>query len=250
MPFTISHAAAAIPFARTGLVVPALIIGTMAPDFHYFLPLMPDFVRAHSVVGVVTVDLLRGLMVFAVWAWFVARPAADLAPEWIHRRLRPGAADSARPRRVRDWLLVCVSIVIGAATHVLWDSFTHAGRWGVETFPFLTEEIAGRSGYRWLQWFSSAVGILLLIGWLAWWASHTKPRRHPREVVDSDWRQNAWLSLVLIAATAGLAGWLLALSQNNEPFSAPAGYAAAVFCMGATALTTLIICLLWFRKRG
>ncbi len=36
MPWTVSHPAAAAPFARWGLVLSALVVGSMAPDFVYF----------------------------------------------------------------------------------------------------------------------------------------------------------------------------------------------------------------------
>ena len=39
MPFTLSHAAAALPFRRTRLIKSALVIGCFAPDFEYFIPL-------------------------------------------------------------------------------------------------------------------------------------------------------------------------------------------------------------------
>src|SRR3954469_7753504 len=38
VPFTISHAAAVLPLGRTRLPMAALMIGSMAPDFAYFLP--------------------------------------------------------------------------------------------------------------------------------------------------------------------------------------------------------------------
>lgn len=45
MPFTISHAAAVLPFARffkRERVFSALVIGSMVPDFGYFQPVAPD----------------------------------------------------------------------------------------------------------------------------------------------------------------------------------------------------------------
>ncbi len=48
MPFTISHAAAVLPFARLlarWRLLSATIIGSMVPDFGLLLPWRPDAVR-------------------------------------------------------------------------------------------------------------------------------------------------------------------------------------------------------------
>jgi hypothetical protein len=50
MPFTISHAAAVLPLSRTGLPLAALMIGSMSPDFAYFLPARTGLL-SHSVPG-------------------------------------------------------------------------------------------------------------------------------------------------------------------------------------------------------
>jgi hypothetical protein len=50
MPFTPSHIAAALRFLRTPLIPAAVVVGTMAPDRDL----------SHSVLGLVTVDLLVG----------------------------------------------------------------------------------------------------------------------------------------------------------------------------------------------
>ena len=50
---------------------------------------------------------------------------------------------------------------MGALTHVVWDAFTHSGRWGVQLFPGLAEtvHVGGVSirGFKLLQYGSSVV---------------------------------------------------------------------------------------------
>ena len=61
MPFTASHAVAALPFLRTPLPDSALVIGSMTPDLPFYLPLGPD-VATHTAGAVVTYDrLLRAV---------------------------------------------------------------------------------------------------------------------------------------------------------------------------------------------
>ena len=51
MPFTLAHPAAALPFRKTRLVFSAVIVGSMAPDFEYFLRLAPQGRYFHSLPG-------------------------------------------------------------------------------------------------------------------------------------------------------------------------------------------------------
>src|SRR3712207_2490157 len=86
MPFTASHAVAALPFLRTPLPASALVIGSMSPDLPYYLPLDPD-VPTHTAVSVVTYDLLLGLLAWALWHGLLAAPAVAFAPAPLRARL-------------------------------------------------------------------------------------------------------------------------------------------------------------------
>ncbi|MFF7456452.1 DUF4184 family protein [Kitasatospora sp. NPDC008115] len=129
MPFTLSHPAAVLPLLRRPFSRTALVAGTVAPDLPYFvlttgLPVSAQswyepFVNAttsHSTSGVPTVALPYAL---ALWALFRAgrRPLAALLS------LSAPAAPSGRWVRRGGW--VVLSALIGAATHVVWDAFTH-----------------------------------------------------------------------------------------------------------------------------
>jgi hypothetical protein len=60
MPFTTSHVAAILPFARA-LVPAALVVGSMAPDLFYSVPTDVSRELSHSLPGFITVDLALGL---------------------------------------------------------------------------------------------------------------------------------------------------------------------------------------------
>ena len=62
MPFTIAHAAAALPLRKTRLVLSALVIGTMVPDLQYFLRMAPDDRYGHSLRGALLLSLPLGLL--------------------------------------------------------------------------------------------------------------------------------------------------------------------------------------------
>lgn len=160
MPFTLSHAAAALPFARGPLVPSALVIGTLAPDMPYYLYISGVRDMTHRPLGVVTVNVVIGLVAFAVWHLLLKRPLAALAPGRLRERLPVSAPIS--------WAWVVPSLVIGAATHVVWDGFTHAG--AAEVAPSLAESVGGITLYMWLQLGSGVAGLGVIAWWLARWA--------------------------------------------------------------------------------
>ena len=132
MPFTPAHVAAVLPLRRRGgLPFSALVVGSMIPDLPYYLPRrwVPT-PATHSVAGIVTWDLLLGLAVWALWC--ALRPRVyDLAPQLLRSRWR-------RPESgFTGWSRAPLAVIIGAATHVLWDEFTHAGRFGATYFAVL-----------------------------------------------------------------------------------------------------------------
>ena len=129
MPFTISHAAAAIPFRRTRLVLSALIVGTMAPDFEYFMHGRIIGRLSHNLQGAFEFCLPASLIVLAVFHWILKRPVVALLPNSVQRRIVFRDFDFWPLSR---FLLICASILIGIATHLVWDNFTHSGRWAVE----------------------------------------------------------------------------------------------------------------------
>ncbi|MBJ7518905.1 MAG: DUF4184 family protein [Solirubrobacteraceae bacterium] len=177
MPFTGSHPAAIVPFLRTGLVPSALVIGSMAPDLPYYLPLPVNWSATHSAAGVVGVDLVLGLIAFAVWQVLLAPVAVALAPESLRARLAPDlpVAPAHHVASVRAVALVVGSLLVGAATHVLVDEFTHSDRWGTEHIAWLAEQQGPLEGYRWLQYAGGVLGGALLV-WVVWrWWRRTPP---------------------------------------------------------------------------
>nr|WP_256105801.1 DUF4184 family protein [Streptomyces sp. ODS05-4] len=176
MPFTLSHAAAVLPgLRRTGrargpLVASALVMGSFAPDMTYFAAsLAPDAMFfgtvTHSLAGVVTVDVLITAALVAAWL-LVREPLLALLPD----RVRPPVRALVRGlpwRERRPAALACwfwVSAAVGSATHVGWDLFTHADRWGTRLLPALGGTVAGVPLYTVLQYGSSAAALVLL-GW-------------------------------------------------------------------------------------
>ncbi|MEV6317468.1 DUF4184 family protein [Streptomyces sp. NPDC051776] len=189
MPFTLSHAAAVLPAirrdgtgARGPLIASALVAGSFAPDMTYFadtvLPgamLFGDF--THSPAGVLTVDALVTAVLIAGWLLLREPLLALLPPSWQGRawalvRGRSSRGEGVAPLLLRFW----VSAVLGAATHIVWDAFTHLDRWGMRLLPALGEVVAGLPLYTYAQYGGSALALLVIGAFLV-----TAVRGLPRE---------------------------------------------------------------------
>ncbi|WP_186377193.1 DUF4184 family protein [Curtobacterium pusillum] len=177
MPFTVSHTVVALAARRTPLPVAAVAVGAMAPDAVLFAPFLPPYTFTHSWTGVVTIDPVVALVVLAVW-WWLVRPAWAGAVPGVRARLPEDWG--RRPRwSLRGAVAVIVACLVGIATHVVWDAFSHDAGWGVRAVPALRDDVV--PGYPWwalVQDLSSVLGLVaLLVAAIVWWR-----RRAPRAV--------------------------------------------------------------------
>jgi Domain of unknown function (DUF4184) len=171
MPFTISHAAAVLPFARPlarWRLLSAAVIGSMAPDFGFFLPWRPARFETHSLDALVTFCLPIGLAVYWLFQRLIRTPILELLPPGAHARWQ-GSAAPADYRSLRQWLYAACGILGGAFTHLVWDAFTHEGARGLRLIPALEEPavfvIRGYaiSGPHLLQDSNSILGLIAVI---------------------------------------------------------------------------------------
>ncbi|GAA2639806.1 DUF4184 family protein [Actinomadura fulvescens] len=214
MPFTMSHSAAVIPLARGPLVPSALVVGSMVPDVPYFLGMAALRGATHVPVGLVTIDLALGIIVFVAFHVMWKRPLLALTPGWAHARLA-GPAHGFR-RSMIKW--VPLSIVVGAATHLLWDAFTHEHHSFAGALPWLlTTSWGGLALNRWLQYASGVLGAVAVMWWLARWIRtapimENAPERLPGRV--------AWTvvgALTLSTCGGALLGAVTLINQPDVP---------------------------------
>ncbi|MWV48496.1 DUF4184 family protein [Rathayibacter sp. VKM Ac-2803] len=245
MPFTPSHAVVALAFSNGRIPAAAVAVGAMVPDVGLYLPVRWARESTHSLLGVVTVDLLLGALGLLLWSVLLAPAWRDLAPWIVRVRLRP---PPRRPRGARAWtvtlLLAAAGLVIGSASHVLWDGFTHLGGPFVAAAPFLQQQFGPFPGYKWAQYASGVLGLLgLAIGAAVWYVTR---RPHPiKEDGRGPARLAAWTAV--LAAAIVPAGIVLA-GTGLDPFEEEyRSYVvdAAILVVSWTAVALVVVALLW-----
>jgi hypothetical protein len=218
MPFTISHAAAALPFRRLGLVPSALVVGTLAPDFEYFLlPTRPGGF-GHTYAGALLFTLPLALMVLWTFHAVVKVPLVRLFPDGFRRRLN-GQMGRFRFGGRGRFALIVVSALLGIATHVAWDSLTHSYTWPYRHIALLRDSsylpvLGWYPNERILQHTSTLGGMLALGAWVLHWYRTTQPRKQGEDTVMV--AAHRWAVLGAIAGTSALAGCAAAVRAMED----------------------------------
>jgi hypothetical protein len=181
MPFTVSHAAAVLPLRRfTRLPLAALMIGSMSPDFSYFTPWTLDR-PTHGISALFWFCWPVGLALWILFVRVVETPTLALLPD----RWRARFAPSERPFTASLLARASIAVILGAATHITWDAFTHGNTPVIEALPFLRVtalEIGGYTMplYKLLQHLSTLFGLAMLCVWV--WRLKPHPAQRPGTV--------------------------------------------------------------------
>jgi len=175
LPFTFAHPAVVLPL-RKRLILSALVIGAMAPDFAYFLHPSSPVYTSHTFEGTFRFCLPVGFLVLWLFHRLIKRAVITLFPESHQKRL-VGVAGPFEFWSVQRMTLILVSLLVGILSHFAWDSISHNDGWVVERFAWMTHDIC-QIGYRRvavydLIWYAStAIGVgCLLKAYLNWYAS-------------------------------------------------------------------------------
>ncbi len=140
MPFPLAHPAAVLPLRRwcpRRLSLAALVIGSLTPDLGYLFEGSHAAAWSHSFwtggpgfclpAGWILFWMLRGLQ----------RLMFGMLPSKSGQMLQPMFDQPTPP-----WFVLLISLLIGAWTHILLDSFTHADGWFVQHLAMLRCTVA------------------------------------------------------------------------------------------------------------
>jgi|SRR5882672_9371018 len=242
MPFTLAHAAAALPLRRLRLVRSALVIGTFAPDFEYFLRLAPYDGYGHTLRGTFLLTLPTALIVLWLFHAVVKAPVVELLPDGIQSRLAKDAGEF-RFGGTSKFAMIVVSILVGVGTHLVWDSFTHPNtwpyrRWAALHAPIRIPVLGATPVYKLFQHGSTAIGIGVLSVWILLWYRKTEPHSEATKNGISRSQRLIVMAGIISAAFVG------AVIRATAALGLPTSHLAETRFAGLW-VTTLIALLWW-----
>ena len=171
MPFTPAHPAILLllkPFKKLPLCWTALFIGSIIPDFEYFIWMSPSAYVSHTILGIFIFNLPMTFIMAFLWHQLLF-PILIKRIQFFHQRIQMEEYPAFMEWIKKNWILFFTSAFIGILTHLAWDSFSHADGYLVHRIPFLLEfiQIGGhpiRTCY--VMWYiSTLLGMITLIFW-------------------------------------------------------------------------------------
>jgi len=170
MPFTFSHPAIILPLRylpRQWFSLTGLVVGSLTPDFEYFIRMRIQSNYSHTLSGLLWFDLPLGVLLAFIFHNIVRDSLFDNLPVILKSRFLLFKQFDWNNYFKNNWFVVTASVLIGAFSHLFWDSFTHEHGFFVETIPALTNtiEILGKQIpiLKILQHSSTLIGGLVIV---------------------------------------------------------------------------------------
>lgn len=246
MPFTLCHPAIVLPlyrYARRFTSLPGLVIGSMAPDFVYFFSLGIPGSFTHTLLGVLLYCIPAGLIVYLLYHLLIRDAVLAWLPKPISDRM--GGPVYWPLRSAQSVATVMGSLAVGAASHIAWDSFTHANTVIVNSYEIF-RTLVPLGGYqiplfKILQQLSSLVGFIVIAAFVAVWFQRTVPVMKSTKSLRTRQKVLAFAGVLVAGMAGGVAGLLL-----RQPKSIEHGlFSFVVSGMAAAALTIICLCCVW-----
>ncbi|PRY03982.1 uncharacterized protein DUF4184 [Pontibacter ummariensis] len=143
MPFTFSHPAVVLPlkYLPKGWVsLTGLVVGSVVPDFEKFIKMEPGNTFSHTWHGLFWFNLPLGILLAFVFHVIVRNPLVDHLPLFLKKRLVRFKSFNWPLYFRKHYGIVMLSVLIGAFSHLVWDSFTHKGKQGDRLMRFFMEQ--------------------------------------------------------------------------------------------------------------
>lgn len=171
MPFTACHPAAILPFItgnKKRFSTTGLVVGSIVPDFEYLLRFKVISDYSHTILGIFWLDLPLALVIAFTFHCLIRNSFINNLPLFVKRKVIVSLEFNWPKYFLSHWIIVLYSMVIGIATHLIWDSFTHQNGffihlWSLEEFSIDLFNISIPL-YKLAQHTSSLIGGLAIFG--------------------------------------------------------------------------------------
>ncbi|WP_075809246.1 DUF4184 family protein [Paraclostridium sordellii] len=170
MPFTLAHPAAVIFTKNKYFNLMGLILGSMAPDFIYFILFNPISNLGHTFLGFLFLNLPLCYLLNYLINNFIKVPFILNLPFRLSRYYIYLLNYKVNMKSTKNIIVFGYSCILGMITHVLWDSFTHPSGFFVLNINFLRTNISFLNFqiplFKIIQHGSTLIGILLILIYL------------------------------------------------------------------------------------
>lgn len=240
MPLTFAHPAAVLPFSRNSKYVNflALVLGSMAPDFEYFLHGKPYGEIGHTFFGFIAFNLPILVAVYFIYQTCIHRTLFSHLPSVLQDTYNQKPSS---PRLLKI-IVFLYSALFGMLTHVVWDSFTHAGGFMVTNLSILSYTVPifdfNIPIYKFLQHGSTIAGMTLIIVYMYFRTARNKSNRD--ETTNTKQKLMYWGQIALLTALL-FCVWYLIDSVSID------FYGIIVVRIIDSALISLLVVSLYFK---
>ncbi len=236
MPFTPAHPAIILSLLKLDkryISATALIIGATAPDFEYFLKMDVNSIHSHTLAGLFYFDLPVTLVLSFLFHQVVKKNLIHNLPGFFQRRFYPVVSFDFKTHFRQRYGVILVSALMGSASHLFWDGFTHLDGYFVQHLPAVYQDrVFPFQGVRYPLWYalqhiSTFAGLTMLLIVLIM----MKP--YPVSVAKPNWKY--WIVLFLLTA-------LIVLIRFN--------FSVQLVPLGSFVVSTITACCVAFMVTG
>lgn len=217
MPFTFSHPAIVLPLLKLKpryISGSAVVIGSMAPDFEYFINMRLRQVHGHTLAGTLYYDLPITLICLLIFHGIVKKTLIDHLPDFLQKKFHKARHFDWFAYAQKNWYVVVWSALLGIFSHLFWDAFTHAPGYFVQYIPFLnkTLDIFGVSipCYDLMQLLSTLVGGMIVLLVFIW----------PLHAPDHDFKLRKTIKYVTVVFIVAVLTMIFRGVSNQNEFIA------------------------------
>lgn len=138
MPFTPAHPAIVLPLLKIDkryVSATGLVVGSVVPDFEYFFKMHVSGEHGHTLAGIFYFDLPVAILLSLVYHEVMKRNFISNLPGFLQRRFIRFRSFEFLPYLKKYPLVILASMLVGIASHLFWDSFTHNGGYFTKVLP-------------------------------------------------------------------------------------------------------------------
>ncbi|MBL0743483.1 DUF4184 family protein [Chryseolinea lacunae] len=233
MPFTPAHPAVVLPFLRWRYAsATGLIVGSMAPDFEYFFKMSVSGVHGHTLWGILYFDAPVSVFLALVFHNIAKRNLIRNLPAFVQPKLQALVALDFNAYLRTHIVIFLISAMVGSASHILWDGFTHNDGYFAQRLAIYKEVFVPFGGVRYplfhvLQQVSTVVGLSIVSAYVIAKKGEEGAVYTPRLVY--------WLLVLLLAAAIVVLRFVLIpdrIMLGNLVVSSMSGLMLAVVLCG------------------